>query len=167
MLVKQSLFDGVLDSSSKTNYVDFSTKGRSQFIEQLEAFINQIEKETPDEITPADAAFTEQDKDLATSFETEYLDDEKDDKQLFIPFEEKREDETQTTAKESVAEQKLSPAAEIESKAVELEQVMNNGMQFLAGLFKMSTGKDLGLDGQQIKVNKETGEVTMTFKLPL
>jgi len=167
LLVKQSLFEGVLDSSCKTNYVDFSTKGRSQFIEQLEAFINQIEKETPDEITPADAAFTEQDKDLATSFETEYLDDEKDDKQLFIPFEEKREDETQTTAKESVAEQKLSPAAEIESKAVELEQVMNNGMQFLAGLFKMSTGKDLGLDGQQIKVNKETGEVTMTFKLPL
>jgi len=31
----------------------------------------------------------------------------------------------------------------------------------------MSTGKELGLKGQQIKVNKETGEVTMTFKLPV
>ncbi len=33
LLVKQSLFDGVLDSSKNTNLVDFSTKGRSQFIE--------------------------------------------------------------------------------------------------------------------------------------
>jgi len=153
LLVKQSLFEGVLDSSCKTNYVDFSTKGRSQFIEQLEAFINQVEKETPEEVTPAYTAITEQEINLATSFETEYLDDEKDEKQLFIPFKEKPEDETQTT--------------EIESKANELEQVMNNGMQFLAGLFKMSTGKNLDLNGQQIKVNKETGEITMTFKLPL
>jgi hypothetical protein len=44
---------------------------------------------------------------------------------------------------------------------------MNNGMQFLAGLFKMSTGKDMATEGQQIKVNKETGEVTMTFRLPV
>ena len=56
---------------------------------------------------------------------------------------------------------------EREVKAAELEQVMTSGMQFLAGLFKMSTGKDMGLENQQIKVNEETGEVTMTFKLPL
>jgi hypothetical protein len=31
----------------------------------------------------------------------------------------------------------------------------------------MSTGKDMGLENQQIKINKETGEVTMTFKLPV
>jgi hypothetical protein len=40
-------------------------------------------------------------------------------------------------------------------------------MQFLAGLFKMSTGKDLGLENQTIEVNKETGEVVMKFKLPV
>jgi hypothetical protein len=43
---------------------------------------------------------------------------------------------------------------------------LNNGMQFLAGLFKMSTGKDIGIENQKIEVNKETGEVTMKFKLP-
>jgi hypothetical protein len=48
----------------------------------------------------------------------------------------------------------------------EVEQVMNNGLQFLSGLFKMSTGKDIGMEGQSIEVNKETGEVTMKFKLP-
>jgi len=31
----------------------------------------------------------------------------------------------------------------------------------------MSTGKDLGLEDQQIKIDQETGEVTMTFKLPV
>ena len=165
LLVKQSLFEGVLDSSSRTNYVDFSTKGRSQFIEQLEAFINQLENEEKQEITIIETPeeVFEQEKDLSTDFEPDYLEEEKEDKQLDIPFEEK----SQTITKESVAEHKAASAAEIESKTVELEQVMNNGMQFLAGLFKMSTGKDLGLDGQQIKVNKETGEVTMTFKLPI
>jgi len=51
--------------------------------------------------------------------------------------------------------------------AEDLEQVMNNGMQFLSGLFKMTTGKEMGMEGQKIEVNKETGEVTMKFKLPL
>ncbi|MDR1682313.1 MAG: hypothetical protein LBS25_02840, partial [Candidatus Symbiothrix sp.] len=54
---------------------------------------------------------------------------------------------------------------EKEQQTVELEQVMNNGMQFLAGLFKMSTGKDLGLGNQKIEIDKETGEVVMRFKL--
>ena len=43
LLVKQNLFDGVLDGGSKTNSVDFSTKGRSQFIQQLEEFIAETE----------------------------------------------------------------------------------------------------------------------------
>jgi superfamily II DNA/RNA helicase len=162
LLVKQSLFDGVLDSSSKTNYVDFSSKGRSQFIEQLEAFINQIETE---EITSdtSHEKITEQEKGLIESFEPEYFEDEDVDKlQLSIPFESENTDTSQTKSES----QKTSPT-EIESKAVELEQVMNSGMQFLAGMFKMATGKELGLEGQQVKVNKETGEVTMTFKLPV
>jgi len=169
LLVKQNLFDGVLDSNSETNYVDFSTKGRSQFIEELEAFINGLEQET-NEAFPSDnipEEVVEQEKDLVTDFETEYLEDEKEDKrQLPIPFEGEARDKPQATVTETPTEQKTAPV-ELESKAVELEQVMNNGMQFLAGLFKMSTGKDLGMDGQQIKVNKETGEVTMTFKLPM
>ena len=56
---------------------------------------------------------------------------------------------------------------ERESKIVEMEQIMASGLLFLAGPFKMSTGKELGLENRQIKINKETGEVTMTFKLPV
>jgi SNF2 family DNA or RNA helicase len=47
-----------------------------------------------------------------------------------------------------------------------LEKVMNHGMEFLAGLFKMSTGQDLNTDNQKIEVDRKTGEVVMRFKLP-
>jgi superfamily II DNA/RNA helicase len=65
LLVKQSLFEGVLSGGSAVNYVDFSTKGRSQFIRQLEALIKEQEaaaSETveaavaPAAATPAGAA---------------------------------------------------------------------------------------------------------------
>jgi hypothetical protein len=42
---------------------------------------------------------------------------------------------------------------------------MNSGMQFLAGLFKMSTGKDLGVENQKIEIDKETVVIVMRFKL--
>jgi hypothetical protein len=48
-----------------------------------------------------------------------------------------------------------------------VEQLMTSGMQFLSGLFKMSTSKELGSENQRVTFDKETGEVTMTFKLPL
>jgi len=44
---------------------------------------------------------------------------------------------------------------------------MNQGMNFLSGLMKMATGKDMGTEEQSISINKETGEVTMKFKLPV
>jgi superfamily II DNA/RNA helicase len=177
LLVKQSLFDGVLDSKSAINYVDFSTKGRSQFIEQLEALIQKLEADAEKDIHVDDGleefieATTEQEQDIETSSEPDYLEDEPTEPtQLQIPFEE-FDDDQQTDLKEAPekasAVQQSPPAQAFESKAAELEQVMNSGMQFLAGLFKMSTGKELGLEGQQVKVNKETGEVTMTFKLPM
>ena len=77
-----------------------------------------------------------------------------------------KDDDMQSITKESSEKQKTT-LNENESQTAELEQVMTSGMQFLSGLFKMSTGKDVGLENQQIKINKETGEVTMTFKLPV
>ena len=60
-----------------------------------------------------------------------------------------------------------SPEEKPMDKTEEMAQVMNSGMQFLSGLFKMSTGKDIRMEGQKIEINKETGEVTMKFKLPI
>ena len=168
LLIKQNLFEGVLDSSSKTDYVDFSSKGRSQFIEQLEAFINQskdeideaeieetVKEETEDIARDAYEESVEQEDDFAEGFE---LTDTRDEEQG-LP-------QASATAKDT-SEKQETTASVSESKTAELEQVMTSGMQFLAGLYKMSTGKDMGTENSQIKINQETGEVTMTFKLPI
>ena len=50
-----------------------------------------------------------------------------------------------------------------------LEEVMNSGLQFISGLLEMATGQKLSplTDGQSlIQVDRQTGEVTMKFKLP-
>lgn len=152
LLIKQNLFDGVLDGSSTTNYVDFSSKGRSQFIQQLEEFISESEKV----VLPDDMG-----EEIASANITENLSEELPEPDHIDLTEELFEDEA------IPADQITGQATIAEEKALEIEQVMNNGMQFLAGLFKMSTGKDLGMNGQSIEINKETGEVTMKFKLPV
>jgi SNF2 family DNA or RNA helicase len=154
LLVKQNLFDGVLDSSSTTNYVDFSSKGRSQFIQQLEEFIAESEKI----VLEGDLEKIE-----TVAGTSEYLSEILNETDEIDPTEELFE-----TVAETVQEnQPTSQPSVTDEKAHEVEQVMNNGMQFLSGLFKMSTGKDLGINGQSIEINKETGEVTMKFKLPV
>ena len=147
-MVKQNLFEGVLNDSSSTDFVDFSRKGRSQFIEKLEEFIESTEME---------------ESSIQTELDIPEVDDFKkpeEDQQLPIDFSE--DEKTEETAQE------MSPSqGQTMDKTQELEQVMNSGMQFLTGLFKMSTGKDMDVESQKIEIDKETGEVTMKFKLPI
>jgi len=155
LLVKQNLFDGVLDSKSKTDYVDFSSKGRSQFIDQLEAFINQTKDGVEaDEVSHDEYVESiEHEEEFTEDFElTDIRDGDTGIKQAAI---------------NEVSEEEKTTQGMSETKTAELEQVMTSGLQFLSGLYKMSTGKESGLESQQIKINKETGEVTMTFKLPM
>ena len=51
-------------------------------------------------------------------------------------------------------------------KPEEIENTLNQGLQFLNGILSMTTGKELVTEGQNITVNRETGEVVMKFKLP-
>ncbi|PJB55263.1 MAG: helicase, partial [Bacteroidetes bacterium CG_4_9_14_3_um_filter_41_19] len=152
LLVKQSLFDGVLGEDANTNFVDFSTKGRSQFIQQLEEFINETETKATEaeQLKAIHQELEIVEKPIQAEPHTDELDfSEESDQQEEVP--------------EIAPEKDQKPGINTE----ELEAVMNNGMQFLSGLFKMTTGKDMGLETQKIEVNKETGEVTMKFKLPI
>jgi len=153
LLVKQNLFDGVLGSST-TNFVDFSTKGRSQFIQQLEAFIAESEKLQQVEPEPVsiESEVIAQAQAVAEQGTLDLFDEP---------------EETTTSEIPPAVVKTPEPATAAGEKAREIEQVMNSGMQFLAGLFKMSTGKDMGLENQSIEVNTETGEVVMKFKLPV
>jgi SNF2 family DNA or RNA helicase len=158
LLVKQSLFDGVLGESGQTNFVDFSTKGRSQFIQQLEEFVNEIEQAEPEnmdksEVTENPVTLQEEVTQQRPAVEIDLSDDTT----------EAQEEPNAAPAESTVGENGRGGNATAE----DLEQVMNNGMQFLSGLFKMATGKEMGMEGQKIEVNKKTGEVTMKFKLPM
>jgi len=151
LLVKQSLFDGVLGTNANTNFVDFSSKGRSQFIDQLEEFITSQEV-MPDTDYHDGKALEE----LEKNAESESVENEID----------LSEDGSELAEESIVAVEKVQTSKPYAPQPEEIEQVMNNGLQFLAGLFKMSTGKGIGMEGQKIEVNRETGEVTMKFKLP-
>lgn len=114
LVVKQDLFDSVLSSDSLADEVDFSEKGRAQFLQMLEESMNEFTSAIPgtDREEPAD---------------------------------------------------RPEPAGE--EKTSELEAVMNKGMEFLSGLYKMSTGKTLNPEGNRIEINKETGEIVMRFRV--
>jgi len=50
-----------------------------------------------------------------------------------------------------------------------MEAVLNSGMQFIGGLLEMATGKKMdavGEDGKMFHLDKNTGEVTLKFRLP-
>jgi SNF2 family DNA or RNA helicase len=158
LLVKQSLFDGVLGDNGTINSVDFSSKGRSQFIQQLEAFIAETERREQ-EAEQAPGLLSEREGVPVSANEglTDGTIDLSDDEA------ETPETNAGDHAVPDSPEPDKAPAVQVE----ELEKVMNSGLQFLSGLFKMTTGKEMGMENQKIEVNRETGEVTMRFKLPV
>ncbi len=163
LIVKQNLFEGVLDKSSSMDFVDFSQKGRSQFIQQLESMLDSIEPTdalTESQETEGDLELAEQ-SEGASFDETPQFESKEKDTQIELDFSEEGTEERE----EAVTADEPTPSPQ-KANTAELEQVMNNGMQFLAGLYKMSTGKDMGIEGQKIEIDQSTGEVTMKFKLP-
>ncbi|HHN47673.1 MAG TPA: DEAD/DEAH box helicase, partial [Bacteroidales bacterium] len=127
LLVKQSLFDGVLNQAEQR---EKAAQAEEADAPALQPTLSFAEEQSPvDELNLAsDDAETHKDPPVETT-------------EKAIP----------------------TPAAQTE----DLEKVMNNGLMFLAGLMKMTTGKDIGMESQKIEINKETGEVTMKFKLPV
>lgn len=170
LLIKQSLFESVLNEDSVTDFVDFSEKGRSQFLKQLEEMISDIESPRLEEketlIDPEQENIIEPNSTIG-GIEDDTEDSEDNIKHLAeIP--DTKEPEKIDDSPETKTE--IKPAGDGDPalvKAKQMEEVMNNGMQFLTGLFQMTTGQKMNVEDQKIEVNKETGEVTMKFKLPL
>lgn len=137
--VKQDLFDNVLNENSNKDVVDFSEKGRTQFLEELQEAIHGFTKEE-----------IKDEEEIVKETQTE-------EAQMELIFKENDEEEQleKIAAKERV------------QKMEEMEVVMNKGMEFLSGLLKMSTGQELNSQGNKIEIDKKTGEVVMRFKLDL
>lgn len=151
LMLKQNLFEGVLDTDSETDTVDFSTKGRSQFLQQIEAMVDSLQAPAQEEMEVEESLA----KELAEiGVATEVTEEEPE------PVMDQHNATEGVTVKQE-AKQQVQATEQVK----EMEQVMNQGMAFLSGLFKMSTGKDLGADSTKIEIDQETGEVVMKFKL--
>lgn len=129
LIIKQNLFESVLSPDNKEDVVDFSDKGRAQFLQQLEEMM---------------VDFT------SLNLASEDL----------VQLNEVIDPSTQIDVESSERKEQLK-------RLEELEVIMNKGLEFLSGMFKMSTGKELFTSENKMEVNKETGEVVMRFKLPI
>jgi superfamily II DNA/RNA helicase len=160
IVVKEALFNAVLNNANLTEEVDFASKGRSTFIEQVQKMIQ-----------PAEASFISIEESTAET--TEEIVNAFGESSVRSPSDIPSTEDPGELIEESVhlEEKAAGSEAKIASKQQvpepqEIETTLNQGMQFLNGIFKMATGKELITDGKGITINRETGEVTMKFKLP-
>ncbi|MEM9340276.1 MAG: DEAD/DEAH box helicase [Bacteroidota bacterium] len=157
IMLKENLFEGVLNKDNTIQVVDFSDKGRAQFLEEMgkmaESFIQDQELEEietidqveENELVEEALQILKEQEPEETTLQTE-------------PIDEKVQHHDVLT--EASGEEKKEAPEE------KLEEVLQQGMGFFSGLYQMATGTTMQAEDQKIEVNKETGEVTMKFKLP-
>ncbi len=144
LLLKQSLFDSVLDESSKIDTVDFSQEGRAQFIKQLEEIFN------------------EESKDFISVSEEEQQDKEVLDTDPVDELEFDIVNLSDTPEKESEKFTPQNPALIDDQRAKQMENIMAKGMDFMKGFYEMVSGdKTKEMPDFKFEINKETGEVMM------
>ena len=175
--LKQDVFEGVFDGGPDT--VEFSREKRAEILNKLREMMGDepivpAPEQRPTEELPEDTPYylnpqVLQDKREAVAYEAEetaaYSADEAGEA-ADEPLEAVGGG-AQVLGK-GLKEAESPPASPAQSPE-RLEAVMNSGLQFISGLLEMATGQKLSplADGHKmIQVDKQTGEVTMKFKLP-
>jgi len=166
--LKADLFEGVFDGGKDT--VEFSQAKRTELLNRLRAMLGEEEGLFSEERASADEIPEETPHFLnpqALSKEEEVL----------VAYDAEEGEDTLTEAVdnrthmiETCGNGERSPSGASKGPSPEkMEQVLNTGMQFISGLMEVATGRKMvpaSEDRRMIRVNRETGEVTMKFKLP-
>ena len=147
LMLKQNLFESVLDTDVYSDMVDFSEQGRAQFLKELTSIIGEMTE---------GRAVEDQEEETFPSAIRELAEE-------FVPEETSPEPEA---APEVVPQRRDGATRPPAPQPEEMAQVLNQGMSFLAGLFKMATGQDMGTEGQRIEIDEASGEVVMRFRMP-
>jgi len=152
--LKGELFSGVFDGG--VDEVMFDRKKREEMVNQLREMLGQ-ELEEP----------------VVESIPSEEL---PEDTPHFLNPEVLREEEQAAdfTGEEPEGDALPEPAVEsprpVEQSPEKMEEVLNQGMSFISGLLEMATGQKIeaaGGEGEKMVIlDKDTGEVTLKFKLP-
>lgn len=150
--LKEDLFSGVFDGGS--DEVMLSREKRQEMVHLLRQMTNEENIEPLPESYPAE----ELAEDTPHFLNPEVLAREKDfvgEEVDIIGYEASPPEDTEST-----------PASQSTEK---MEEVLNRGMGFLSGLLEMATGTGITItaaEQKMVSIDKETGEVTLKFKLP-
>ncbi|HMA86771.1 MAG TPA: SNF2-related protein [Desulfosalsimonadaceae bacterium] len=172
--LKTDLFQGVFDGT--TDRVEFSREKRTEMMNRL----REMMQEEPEPVAPEPAAGEEIPEDTPHYLNPEVF------KEQEMPFAYDAEetggaDSGEIGANDAFAQPEPSATADGASSddsasAVwanqppeKMEAVLNSGMAFIGELLEMATGQKIetgAASDKMVRIDKETGEVTMKFKLP-
>ncbi|MCG8338497.1 MAG: DEAD/DEAH box helicase [Proteobacteria bacterium] len=164
--IKTDLFQGVFDGTTDT--VEFSQEKRQELLNKLKGMIDGEQFNT----TPEDNRSEEIPQDTPHFLNPEVLKEKENT--IGYDAEEGSELIKQTTSTQEESTELASTGGAqnrlFEGQPVEkVEEVLNNGMSFISGLLEMATGQKIEQsddNSKMISINKDSGEVTMKFKLP-
>ncbi|MBU0995890.1 MAG: DEAD/DEAH box helicase [Proteobacteria bacterium] len=173
--LKRDLFKGVFEDGQNT--VDFSNEKRASLLNRLREMmgedadvIPQPEKSQGEEI-PDDTPYFLNPEVLNPQADTP--EEKKDTDAQVIDFASEEPEYTFNGEKGSEvdkpAENEIRENVFEGQSAEKIETVLNSGMAFISGLLEMATGKTIEKSGTQEKlltIDRQTGEVTMKFRLP-
>lgn len=155
--LKTDLFKGVFEGGEEM--VEFSREKKKQLLNQLREMMG----EEPEMLARISAPGEEIPEDTPHFLNPEVLRDD-------VPLDLTGEETPETgEAAGAHAEETAAKAGSEEPPPEKMEEVLNSGMAFIGGLLEVATGKKItaaGDDERMVKIDKETGEVTLKFKLP-
>jgi ATP:corrinoid adenosyltransferase len=163
--LKTDLFEGVFDGT--TDMVEFSREKRTEMLNQLREMMGEepvpvVTEAAPSPDIPEDTPYYFNPKALNQAETVDVAAEE----QLEAGCETGGVENGETTN----MGQGVSAATVAAQQAPEqIESVLNSGMQFIGGLLEMATGQKITAnsdDGRMLSIDKESGEVTLKFKLP-
>ena len=177
--LKTELFSGVFDGG--VDLVEFSREKRNQMLNELRAMMGQemeedledkepraseeIPEDTPHFLNPQALAESEQESFPAAQVQGGSEPEDRPGGEQAAMAEETRAAHGEDRV---LADGGSGPGVPDQSPE-RMEAVLNQGLEFMSGLLEMATGKKLNKtedDKPMLKVDKETGEVTMKFRLP-
>ncbi len=187
--IKTDLFKGVFDDGPDA--VEFSQEKRNELLERLRQMMGEdpmdvpmtsaepeeIPDDTPHFLNPR-VLNQEETADRKVSESPEPFQEVSDipsrDLDFIDAFDDREDDDAKEELDAMVGAVPARQAAQsenfLEGQSPErIETVLNSGMAFISGLMEMATGqkiKQAAAQEKMVRINKETGEVTMSFKLP-
>lgn len=162
--LKTDLFEGVFDGGK--DVVEFSHAKRTELLNRLRAMMG----EEPLVAVPEQRAGEEIPEDTPHYLNPKALG--KEDQVVAYDAEERTPEDSRPTVSDSISAESVAAKTSQESMGEspeKMEQVLNSGIQFMGGLLEMATGKKIepsADDDRLVRIDKQTGEVTLRFKLP-